>query len=49
MPAFIGVVIAGLIIGAGGNVFSWFNDSGVWIVKEIGGRTQTGTFRSGPR
>jgi GntP family gluconate:H+ symporter len=38
-------VYLALIIGAGGNVFSWFNDSGFWIVKEIGGLTQTETLQ----
>ncbi|XVH33357.1 GntP family permease (plasmid) [Haloferacaceae archaeon DSL9] len=38
-------VYLALIIGAGGNICSWFNDSGFWIVKEIGGLTQTETLQ----
>lgn len=34
-----------LIIGAGGSIFSWFNDSGFWIVKEVGGLTQEETLK----
>ncbi|WP_121740881.1 GntP family permease [Natronorubrum halophilum] len=34
-----------MIIGAGGSIFSWYNDSGFWIVKEIGGLTQAETFK----
>ena len=34
-----------MIIGAGGTIFSWYNDSGFWIVKEIGGLTQAETFK----
>ncbi|GAB7021164.1 GntP family permease [Halostagnicola bangensis] len=34
-----------MIIGAGGTIFSWYNDSGFWIVKEIGGLTQEETFK----
>lgn len=33
-------------IGAGGLVFSWYNDSGFWIVKEVGGLTQTETLKT---
>ncbi|QLG63506.1 GntP family permease [Halorarum salinum] len=40
-PAFL--VMA---IGAGGNVFSWYNDSGFWLVKEIGGLTQAETLKT---
>lgn len=32
-------------IGAGGTIFSWYNDSGFWIVKEIGGLTREETFK----
>ncbi|TYL40113.1 gluconate permease [Natronococcus pandeyae] len=38
-------VYLALIIGAGGNICSWFNDSGFWIVKEIGGLTQLETLQ----
>ncbi len=34
-----------MAIGAGGTIFSWYNDSGFWIVKEIGGLTQEETFK----
>lgn len=34
-----------MVIGAGGTIFSWFNDSGFWVVKEIGGLTQTETLQ----
>jgi GntP family gluconate:H+ symporter len=34
-----------MIIGAGGTIFSWFNDSGYWVVKEIGGLTQEETLK----
>jgi gluconate:H+ symporter, GntP family len=34
-----------MIIGAGGTIFSWFNDSGYWIVKEVGGLTQEETIK----
>lgn len=34
-----------MIIGAGGTIFSWFNDSGYWIVKEVGGLTQEETLK----
>ncbi|MBX0295381.1 GntP family permease [Haloarcula nitratireducens] len=40
-PAFL--VMA---IGAGGNIFSWYNDSGFWLVKEIGGLTQAETLKT---
>ncbi|WP_433628180.1 GntP family permease [Halomicrococcus sp. NG-SE-24] len=33
-----------MAIGAGGNIFSWYNDSGFWLVKEIGGLTQEETL-----
>nr|WP_224270740.1 SLC13 family permease [Haloprofundus salinisoli] len=35
-----------MAIGAGGNIFSWYNDSGFWLVKEIGGLTQTETLKT---
>lgn len=38
-------VYLGLIIGAGSNFFSWFNDSGFWIVNEVGGLTRTETLQ----
>ncbi|WP_135820287.1 GntP family permease [Halostella litorea] len=40
-PAFL--VMA---IGAGGNICSWYNDSGFWLVKEIGGLTQGETLKT---
>ncbi|XVH32746.1 GntP family permease [Haloferacaceae archaeon DSL9] len=35
-----------LAIGAGGNICSWYNDSGFWLVKEIGGLTQAETLKT---
>ncbi|NHN47692.1 GntP family permease [Halostella sp. JP-L12] len=35
-----------MAIGAGGNIFSWYNDSGFWLVKEIGGLTQAETLKT---
>ncbi|QLK25322.1 GntP family permease [Natrinema zhouii] len=35
-----------MVIGAGANIFSWYNDSGFWLVKEIGGLTQGETLRT---
>ena len=35
-----------LAIGTGGMIAPWFNDSGFWIVSEVGGLTQTETFKS---
>ena len=35
-----------MAIGAGGNIFSWYNDSGFWLVKEIGGLTLSETLRT---
>ena len=35
-----------MVIGAGGNIFSWDNDSGFWLVKEIGGLTQEETLKT---
>lgn len=35
-----------MVIGAGGNIFSWYNDSGFWLVKEIGGLTQEETLQT---
>ncbi|WP_418285539.1 GntP family permease [Halorubrum sp. DTA46] len=35
-----------MVIGAGGNIFSWFNDSGFWLVSEIGGLTKTETLKT---
>jgi GntP family gluconate:H+ symporter len=35
-----------MAIGAGGNICSWYNDSGFWLVKEIGGLTQTETLKT---
>jgi GntP family gluconate:H+ symporter len=33
-------------IGAGASFCSWYNDSGFWIVKEIGGLTQAETVKT---
>ncbi|PHQ39482.1 gluconate transporter [Halorubrum persicum] len=35
-----------MVIGAGGNIFSWFNDSGFWLVSEIGGLTRSETLKT---
>ncbi|QIO25538.1 GntP family permease [Haloarcula sp. JP-L23] len=35
-----------MAIGAGGNIFSWFNDSGFWLVSEIGGLTKMETLKT---
>jgi GntP family gluconate:H+ symporter len=35
-----------MAIGAGGNIFSWYPDSGFWLVKEIGGLTQVETLKT---
>ncbi|RKD97683.1 GntP family permease [Halopiger aswanensis] len=35
-----------MVIGAGGNICSWYNDSGFWLVKEIGGLTQEETLKT---
>lgn len=35
-----------MVIGAGGNICSWYNDSGFWLVKEIGGLTQVETLKT---
>ncbi len=35
-----------MAIGAGGNICSWYNDSGFWLVKEIGGLTQKETLKT---
>lgn len=38
-------VYLALMIGAGATIFSWYNDSAFWIVKEIGGLTQRETLK----
>jgi len=35
-----------MAIGAGGNIFSWFPDSGFWLVSEIGGLTRIETLKT---
>ncbi|WP_247003869.1 GntP family permease [Halosolutus gelatinilyticus] len=35
-----------MAIGAGASFCSWYNDSGFWIVKEIGGLTQVETLKT---
>ncbi len=35
-----------MAIGAGASILSWYNDSGFWIVKEIGGLTQGETLKT---
>ncbi len=39
-------VYLAMAIGAGGNICSWYNDSGFWLVKEIGGLTQIETLKT---
>ncbi|WP_137288692.1 GntP family permease [Natronorubrum halophilum] len=41
----VSAVYLALVIGAGGNICSWFNDSGFWLIKEIGGLTETETLK----
>ena len=35
-----------LAVGTGGLMFSWYNDSGFWIVSEVAGITQAETFKT---
>lgn len=35
-----------MAIGAGGNIFSWYNDGGFWIITEIGGLTQAEALKT---
>ena len=35
-----------MVIGAGATFCSWYNDSGFWIVKEVGGLTQAETLKA---
>lgn len=35
-----------MAIGTGGMFFSWYNDSGFWIVKEVAGISQAETFKT---
>lgn len=35
-----------MVIGAGGNILSWYNDGGFWIIMEIGGLTQVETLKT---
>lgn len=35
-----------MAIGSGAIIFSWYNDSGFWIVSEMGGMTQGETFKT---
>ncbi|AHG01902.1 gluconate transporter (plasmid) [Halostagnicola larsenii XH-48] len=35
-----------MAIGAGGNILSWYNDGGFWIITEIGGLTQTEALKT---
>ena len=35
-----------MVIGAGGNILSWYNDGGFWIITEIGGLTQAETLKT---
>ena len=35
-----------MVIGAGATTFSWYNDSGFWIVKELAGLTQAETLKT---
>jgi gluconate:H+ symporter, GntP family len=41
----VSAVYLALVIGAGGNICSWFNDSGFWLIKEIGGLTEMETLK----
>jgi len=35
-----------MAVGTGGLMFSWYNDSGFWIVSEVAGITQAETFKT---
>lgn len=35
-----------MAIGAGGNILSWYNDGGFWIITEIGGLTQAEALKT---
>ncbi|MFP4228943.1 MAG: GntP family permease [Salinivenus sp.] len=35
-----------MAVGTGGLLFSWYNDSGFWIVREVAGLTQGETFKT---
>jgi GntP family gluconate:H+ symporter len=35
-----------MAVGTGGLLFSWYNDSGFWIVSEVAGLTQGETLRT---
>ncbi|MGN8213296.1 GntP family permease [Halococcus salifodinae] len=35
-----------MAIGAGGNIFSWYNDGGFWIITEIGGLKQSEALKT---
>lgn len=35
-----------MAVGTGGMFFSWYNDSGFWIVKEVAGITEAETFKT---
>lgn len=35
-----------MAVGTGGMMFSWYNDSGFWIVSEVAGITQAETFKT---
>jgi GntP family gluconate:H+ symporter len=51
MAPFVGDLAANpvylmMAIGVGGMIAPWYNDSGFWIVSEVGGLTQLETFKS---
>lgn len=35
-----------MAVGSGAMLFSWYNDSGFWIVSEVAGMTQAETFKT---
>ncbi|PSQ80006.1 MAG: gluconate transporter, partial [Bacteroidetes bacterium QS_1_63_11] len=35
-----------MAVGTGALLFSWYNDSGFWIVSEVAGMTQAETFKT---
>ncbi len=35
-----------MAIDAGGNICSWYNDSGFWLVKEVSWLTQSETLKT---
>ena len=35
-----------MALGSGGIICSWYNDSGFWLMKEVGGLTQAETLKT---